>query len=196
MTSVIATYQARTILKRNIDKITAERALFARYLVHLVGDIHQPLHSVALFNKTYPKGDMGGNLLKVKVLNGTMQNLHAFWDSGAFRVQNDSYTFVRPMDMQNMTALKKIAADMIDQYGKDIEEEGKQIEPSYWAKESFYVAQNTTYPHLAYSNEADENYTSLVYETSRQRITLGGYRLANFIIDIYDSNSTLNEEFD
>jgi hypothetical protein len=31
-------------------------------VVHLVGDIHQPLHSVALYNLTYPKGDIGGNL--------------------------------------------------------------------------------------------------------------------------------------
>lgn len=66
----------------------AERALFARYLVHLVGDIHQPLHSVALFNKTYKKGDMGGNLLKIKLKNGTVENFHSFWDSGAFKLQN------------------------------------------------------------------------------------------------------------
>lgn len=103
MTSVVATIQARTALKTNLNNLTAERALFARYLTHLVGDIHQPLHSVALFNHTFPKGDAGGNLLKIKTLNGTVQNFHAFWDSGAFRVQNDSYNFVRPMNLQNST---------------------------------------------------------------------------------------------
>lgn len=103
MTSVLTVIQARTALKTNLMNLTAERALFARYLVHLVGDIHQPLHSVALFNKTYPKGDAGGNLLKIKILNGTSQNFHSFWDSGAFRVQNDSYNFVRPMNLQNVT---------------------------------------------------------------------------------------------
>ena len=54
----------------------------------MVGDIHQPLHSVALFNKTYPKGDAGGNFLKIKMLNGTLANFHSFWDSGAFLLQN------------------------------------------------------------------------------------------------------------
>lgn len=103
MTSVIVVNQARTALKANLLKLTAERSLFARYLVHLVGDIHQPLHSVSLYNRTFPKGDAGGNLLKIRILNGTSQNFHSFWDSGAFRVQNDSYNFVRPMNLQNVT---------------------------------------------------------------------------------------------
>jgi hypothetical protein len=112
---------AQTVLKINVKKNTAERALFARYLVHLVGDIHQPLHSVALFNKTFPKGDAGGNLLKLLLANGTSSNFHSFWDSGAYRVQNDSWVIVRPMNMQNLTALKNVATDMISQYGKQVE---------------------------------------------------------------------------
>jgi hypothetical protein len=116
--SLAAMHFAQTVLKINVKKNTAERALFARYLVHLVGDIHQPLHSVALFNKTFPKGDAGGNLLKVLTLNGTLSNFHSFWDSGAYRVQNDSWVIVRPMTMQNLTALKSVAAGMIQQYGK------------------------------------------------------------------------------
>lgn len=80
--------QAKTALKTKIKSLSAERALFARYLVHMVGDIHQPLHSVALFNRTYPKGDAGGNFLKITMLNGTIANFHSFWDSGAFLLQN------------------------------------------------------------------------------------------------------------
>ncbi len=80
--------------------------MFARYLVHVVGDIHQPLHSVSLFNATYPSGDRGGNSLKITLLNGTSQNLHSFWDSGAFRIQNDSWFIIRPMSLANQTALK------------------------------------------------------------------------------------------
>lgn len=120
MTSVATVFQARTALKNNIKNLTAERAMFARYLVHLVGDIHQPLHSVALFNHTFPKGDAGGNLLKLKTLNGTVQNLHSFWDSGAYRLQNDTYDFVRPMNLQNITEMKRIASSFIENYGKEV----------------------------------------------------------------------------
>jgi len=100
----------------------------------MVGDIHQPLHSVALYNHTYPKGDAGGNLLKLKLLNGTIANFHAFWDAGAFRLQNDSYNFVRPMNLQNTTELKRVAASMIDKYGKEVEDLAKNVDPAEWAK--------------------------------------------------------------
>ncbi len=103
MSSITTVHQAGAALKNNTKNITAERSLFARYLIHMVGDIHQPLHSVALFNHTFPKGDQGGNLLKVKLLNGSIANFHSFWDSGAFRLQNDSYNFVRPMNLKNVT---------------------------------------------------------------------------------------------
>jgi hypothetical protein len=109
---------ASKVLKTNINKNTAERALFARYLVHLAGDIHQPLHSVALFNETYPKGDIGGNLEKVILKNGTSSNFHSYWDAGAYVLQNDSWVMVRPLNMQNLTALKGVATEMVKQYGK------------------------------------------------------------------------------
>lgn len=52
-----------TVLKTNKEGITFERAFMARYLLHLVGDIHQPLHSVTMYNSTLKKGDAGGNAL-------------------------------------------------------------------------------------------------------------------------------------
>jgi hypothetical protein len=40
----------------------AERkAIALAWLFHLVGDIHQPLHTAQLFTAEYPKGDRGGN---------------------------------------------------------------------------------------------------------------------------------------
>ena len=47
------------------------------WLLHLVGDIHQPLHACARFNSASPHGDAGGNLVK---LTGNPAKLHSFWD--------------------------------------------------------------------------------------------------------------------
>jgi hypothetical protein len=44
-----------------------QRSLALRLLIHYIGDIHQPLHSVAEVDHRYPKGDMGGNAEKVPV---------------------------------------------------------------------------------------------------------------------------------
>ncbi|XP_031505811.1 nuclease P1-like [Nymphaea colorata] len=163
---------ASKVLRTNINKTTAERALFARYLVHLVGDIHQPLHSVALFNESFPKGDVGGNFLKVVLKNGSTSNFHSYWDAGGYLLQNDSWVMVRPLKMQNLTALKEVASQLVNQYGKE---------------ESFLIAQNTTYPYVATTNKLNDEYIHLTYETSKKRITLAGFRLANYIKDIYKS---------
>lgn len=51
------------VLKKNRDAVSFERAIMARFLLHIVGDIHQPLHSVQMFNSTKAliNGDQGGN---------------------------------------------------------------------------------------------------------------------------------------
>lgn len=47
------------------------------WLLHLIGDMHNPLHATARFSKEHPDGDQGGNLVYVQ----PGRNLHAFWDS-------------------------------------------------------------------------------------------------------------------
>src|ERR1700761_5626216 len=42
------------------------RAAYLSYLVHLVGDIHQPLHCESLYNDTYTNGDRGGNDISLR----------------------------------------------------------------------------------------------------------------------------------
>jgi S1/P1 Nuclease len=44
------------------------KAIALAWLFHLVGDIHQPLHTAQLFTFEYPKGDRGGNELRVYLL--------------------------------------------------------------------------------------------------------------------------------
>ena len=46
------------------------------WLVHLTGDVHQPLHCTSRFTKSQPMGDQGGNLVYIN----PGRNLHAFWD--------------------------------------------------------------------------------------------------------------------
>lgn len=46
------------------------------WLLHLVGDIHQPLHCVTRVNATHPEGDDGGNGVKLT----SPPNLHTYWD--------------------------------------------------------------------------------------------------------------------
>jgi hypothetical protein len=58
----------------------AEKSVALCWILHLAGDIHQPLHCVAYFSKEYPTGDLGGNLRWVNDGRGPI-NLHAYWDN-------------------------------------------------------------------------------------------------------------------
>ena len=49
-----------------------------RYLVHFVGDIHQPLHTIS-------DADLGGNCEQLPEPIENAKNLHALWDSGILR---------------------------------------------------------------------------------------------------------------
>ena len=63
----------------------------ARYLLHVIGDIHQPLHSTNYFNETFKNGDLGGNLIKMTLINGTQNfNLHSYFDSIALEQDPDT----------------------------------------------------------------------------------------------------------
>ena len=66
-----------------------DRAVALCWVEHLVGDVHQPLHSASLFASVFPKGDKGGNsdLLLPGAVDGdpaekaaAPHNLHALWD--------------------------------------------------------------------------------------------------------------------
>lgn len=60
------------------------RAVRLCWLFHLIGDIHQPLHVVALVDSRIPAlqhGDDGGNKLAVRLNHATApRKLHAVWD--------------------------------------------------------------------------------------------------------------------
>jgi hypothetical protein len=52
------------------------------WLIHLVGDVHQPLHATSRFVATGTKGDGGGNkvCLVGPLFHGQCPNLHSYWD--------------------------------------------------------------------------------------------------------------------
>lgn len=58
-----------------------ERAEALKFLVHFVGDMHQPLHSIERNDPVTGNGDRGGNEVHITFF-GAPANLHGVWDSG------------------------------------------------------------------------------------------------------------------
>jgi hypothetical protein len=58
----------------------ADKALALSWILHIAGDLHQPLHNVALFSvDLFPAGDRGGNLIEVED-GAETHTLHFVWD--------------------------------------------------------------------------------------------------------------------
>ncbi len=57
----------------------AARAAALAWLIHLTGDLHQPLHCASLFSPEFPEGDEGGNRFWIKPADRAIP-LHSFWD--------------------------------------------------------------------------------------------------------------------
>ncbi len=55
-----------------------------RFLVHLVGDIHMPLHNISRVNKKFPNGDHSGSKFKLLLHS----DLHTYWDNLLYEYKN------------------------------------------------------------------------------------------------------------
>jgi S1/P1 Nuclease len=154
-----------------------KKAYYLAELVHLVGDIHQPLHTVTRFTHDEPEGDRGGNLFFLG--EGSLRgNLHSYWDAagGIFGVGN----IRRPLSNNGRSRLQQFAKVIKDKVPKDspaIVGKVGNLNPDVWAKEGFDLREDI-YSGIKEQDVPDPNYEKKTQRISRERIALAGYRLA------------------
>ena len=102
----------------------AERLLALKYLLHFVGDVHQPLHAS-------DNQDRGGNCVQVSLGGSRTTNLHAYWD-----------TAVVNMWGANPAA---VAATLTAQITPTEETTWRKGDASAWALESYSVSKGHVY---------------------------------------------------
>lgn len=85
---VIEAIRVQTLILADRTRPRAERARALKFVVHFVGDVHQPLHA------GYAR-DKGGNDIQIN-LDGRGSNLHALWDSGLLnRARLDEHAWLQ-----------------------------------------------------------------------------------------------------
>ncbi|MFZ4483772.1 MAG: S1/P1 nuclease [Chthoniobacterales bacterium] len=170
-------------------------------LLHLVGDIHQPLHT------TNRGGDAGGNKVKVPNFELTKEeelfsqrregNLHSFWDSAYRRGFRDGravvayeaplYDPAKPAagHMAAREPIRRAAVMITSKYPTPGQLGPKDA--SAWAHESHAIGYEKGYGMLADNSPTnqkatlDEHYVNSAREVAEQRVALAGYRLADLI---------------
>lgn len=155
-----------------------------RFVIHFVGDIHQPLHCSTRVSSALPKGDGGGNGVKIKVA-GNSESLHHYWDDGI-----GAFPKGGPGPAFNPPALSTIgpAAAKAMKGNPATDPKLKLDDPTNfdaWAAESFALAKSTAYKGMKSGVTPSAAYNTKALQVARQRVAWGGYRLAALLNSIW-----------
>lgn len=126
--NIIQAIKANWAGLRDENRTSEQRAIHLCWVMHLLGDSHQPLHSTALFTPdVFPRGCRGGNEIDVDEAN-----LHSIWDGflgrdrtvGAIEGRADKY-------LQRLAEFGPKAA--------------KQLDPAAWLHEGHEIAETAVF---------------------------------------------------
>lgn len=161
---------------RNASATSADKAIAIAWIMHLTGDMHQPLHTSARVTDTEPKGDQGGNLFLLTP-QGTARenqvNLHWFWDSIVGRnipIKNGmcdrEYIEMVAKRMMKKHPFSAMASRLnLGKYGD-------------WQQESFAYNNTVVFsPDLQRNQMPSDRYRKNAFKLAEQQLALAGYRL-------------------
>jgi hypothetical protein len=179
-------------LLRDAAATDKDKAVALAWILHLGGDIHQPLHTSAHVTENDPKGDQGGNLFMLSPKGATGNdrlNLHWFWDSIVGR------NLPRVNDACDSEYLPPIAQAIMKKYpSAKMQNRLKLGLFDEWQQEGFQIASTKLYPaSLKFGVAPSEDYKKMAFEISQEQIALAGYRMSAMLNQIFD-NQQINKE--
>lgn len=151
-------YALDSLTKRLKNNKSDAEAL--KFIVHIVGDLHQPLHLGR-------KDDKGGNAVEFNWF-GRKTNLHAVWDGSLIESQKMSYT--------------EFSQYLQDKYDARKAEIKKQT--VLQSIEAVYAVRNMIYSYDM-SDKSNYHYVYFFAEKRDEMLYRGGIQLANILNAIY-----------
>lgn len=164
--ALVGIKQALDVLKSN-KASTVDKGLSLRVLIHVVGDIHQPLHTVSHITANLPKGDLGGNLFALGS-NPIGTNLHQYWDNGGGILIGQS----------SKQQIKNKARQLQDRWSCTAAK--KLNKPEQWVNTSHNAALNVVYK-LRPGSVPSKGYQLTAQNLTQKQIVLAGCRLASLL---------------
>lgn len=164
---VMAILQAE---KQFIDKnaTKADKANALKFIIHFVGDIHQPLH-------TGRPDDKGGNKIPRTWL-GFKTNLHSIWDSKIIEHGHEDI-----FELSTQASMEDVYAPYLYSKFKNLKLTTKQLtDVNTWVDESLAMRPDA----YTYMDESEDDYTHRFVEAVDERIYVAGVRLAAMLNQI------------
>jgi len=158
---IVTGIQKCIAILKDKDTSQEDQVFYLKFLVHLIGDLHQPLH-------VGRAEDKGGNDIQVRWHNkGT--NLHRVWDSNMIASWNMSYTELA----ENAKNLNKQQIEII--------KKGSVLD---WTYESQKLAIKV-YNSAKVGEKLGYRYSYDHFKTVRSQLQKSGIRLAKVLNEIY-----------
>jgi hypothetical protein len=186
-----------------------ERASALSWVLHMVGDIHQPLHVSDQYTKEFPAGNGAGTLEWVEdPVNKSPMPLHMLWDSNSLRstklaeIDKNATKLVKkyPRSFFPELATKdtpdvfekwaresyQVGVDFAYGYGiKTVSDPDKDLDPDKAVKKMVQFILNGVSP-IEEAPQVPSEYWKKLQDVSHRRLTLAGYRIADLIISAGD----------
>jgi hypothetical protein len=164
----------------NLEKV--ERSVLIRMLIHIVQDLHQPLHNIELVNKDYPNGDRGGNEFMIWY-GWKYMRLHYFWDRGGYLFKGNVDL---PLSDMKINEISAIANEFMSTIIHDINvNDIINLDFEEWHNESHLLGQEN-YIKVMRSRNINKNYVNFVQSRAMHQIGISGLRLAHILTFIYN----------
>ncbi|MDQ6786124.1 MAG: BON domain-containing protein [Acidobacteriota bacterium] len=173
----------------------ADKAIALAWILHVGGDIHQPLHDSSRVTKYDPKGDQGGNLFMLSPKGATGEDrlsLHWYWDSIIGR------NIPRNNDACDSDYLPPIAQTIMKNYPISKMQNRLEIgQFDKWQQEGFQIASTKLYPSsLRFNQMPPESYKKMAFEIAQEQIALAGYRLGAMLNQVLGSQGLTREAYE
>ena len=167
---------------------TMMKSIAVRNLIHLIGDIHQPLHMANYFSNEFPRGTENGYLFKIdRYVQKSANNLHFVWDN-IFDLNIEDQAMQSPLTELQYARVVQFGEDIYARFREDPNFQ-EQIENNSnvedWAKESFDIADQIVYAGIKQHVDLPEWYVNQGKLLVMKRMALAGRRLADTILEIY-----------
>ncbi len=162
----------------------AQKAVAIAWIEHIIGDLHQPLHTSARVTETEKKGDQGGNLFLLTP-QGTprdkQRNLHSFWDS---MIVNNSPNTANECDA---SYLEPVVRRIMKNY--PYTKMSSRLQPGkfdLWAAESLAIAQADVFSSdLKRFEPPSDKYKKKALKIAEERLALAGYRMGSLFEQVF-----------
>lgn len=146
---------------RNLEQ--DKKVVYLRLLIHLVGDLHQPMHTGRF-------EDLGGNRIQLTWF-GQNTNLHRVWDSDLIDSQELSYTeYSRSINFIGKNQLHSLQSQ----------------DAAQWVKDSYRISEKL-YSKVNNGDKLSYRYIYHNIEIANQQMLKGGIHLAALLNSIFSA---------